>query len=73
MLAAEAGASTRELMRRLRQSTMRAALIYQHATATRDQEIAKEIDRRVRESRRRKSDQEDDDDGESDGARARVA
>jgi hypothetical protein len=30
MLAAEAGASTRELMRRLRQSTM-AALVYQHA------------------------------------------
>lgn len=40
LLAAEAGASTRELMKRLGQSTMRAALGYQHATEKRDKEIA---------------------------------
>jgi hypothetical protein len=34
------GASTKELMARFGQSTPRAALIYQHATQDRDQEIA---------------------------------
>jgi len=39
-LTAIAGASTKELMARFGQSTSRAALIYQHATQDRDQEIA---------------------------------
>ena len=43
-LAAAAGASTRELMHRMGRASMRAALIYQHATATRDQEIAAAMD-----------------------------
>lgn len=34
------GASTKELMARLGQSSPRAALIYQHATKERDREIA---------------------------------
>lgn len=42
-LAARSGASTRELMRRMGHSSVRAALIYQHATDDRDQEIAKAI------------------------------
>jgi integrase len=32
LLAAEVGASTKELMRRLGQSTVNAAMVYQHAT-----------------------------------------
>jgi integrase len=48
MMAASAGASTRELMHRMGQSTMRAALIYQHATSERDREIADAIDRQIR-------------------------
>jgi integrase len=39
-LAAQAGASLRELMARLGHASPRAALIYQHATAERDQSIA---------------------------------
>ena len=39
-LAAATGASTRELMARLGQSSPRAALIYQHATRDRDHDIA---------------------------------
>jgi integrase len=46
-LAAAAGASTRELMHRMGHSSMRAALIYQHATSERDREIAEGIDRRI--------------------------
>jgi Phage integrase family len=42
-LAARSGASTRELMRRMGHSTVRAALIYQHATDDRDQAIAKAL------------------------------
>lgn len=40
-LAATTGASTRELMTRMGHSSPRAALIYQHATADRDQAVAK--------------------------------
>ena len=43
-LAAATGASTRELMARLDHSTLRAALIYQHATEERDHQIAAGID-----------------------------
>ncbi len=39
-LAATTGASTKELMARMGHASMRAALIYQHATAERDQELA---------------------------------
>jgi integrase len=53
-LAAAAGASTRELMHRLGQSSMRAALVYQHAASERDREIADGIDRRIGEQSKRK-------------------
>ena len=43
-LAAQAGASLRELMARARSRLARAALIYQHATAERDQSIAAALD-----------------------------
>jgi integrase len=43
-LAALTGASTRELMARMGHSSMRAALIYQHATADRDRAIADALD-----------------------------
>ncbi|WP_033344549.1 tyrosine-type recombinase/integrase [Catenuloplanes japonicus] len=46
-LAASTGASTRELMVRMGQSSMRAALIYQHATNERDREIASDMDKRI--------------------------
>jgi hypothetical protein len=38
---------TRELMHRMGHASMRAALIYQHATGERDREIAKGMDRRL--------------------------
>ncbi|NES29027.1 hypothetical protein GCE86_19270 [Micromonospora terminaliae] len=54
-LAAASGASTRELMHRMGHATMRAALIYQHATSERDREIASAMDRRIGgEGRRRR-------------------
>jgi integrase len=46
-LAAATGASTRELMHRMGHASMRAALIYQHATSERDREIAVGMDRRI--------------------------
>jgi integrase len=46
-LAAASGASTRELMHRMGHASMRAALIYQHATSERDREIAESMDRRI--------------------------
>jgi integrase len=46
-LAASSGASTRELMHRMGHSSMRAALIYQHATSERDREIASGMDKRI--------------------------
>ncbi len=67
-LASEAGASTTEMMHRLGQSTMRAALIYQRATQKRDQEIAKVIDERLA-----KALSEDDGDSDDEGSsRVRV-
>jgi len=39
-LAAASGATTRELMHRMGHGSMRAALIYQHATTARDRSIA---------------------------------
>ncbi|HET9142547.1 tyrosine-type recombinase/integrase, partial [Actinophytocola sp.] len=73
-LAASAGASTRELMHRMGHGSMRAALIYQHATSARDQEIAAEVSRRAALARRRskkdsrkkaKKKPEEPDDGEA--------
>jgi integrase len=52
-LAAAAGASTKELMHRMGHGSMRAALIYQHATSERDQEIAKALSRRARVARKK--------------------
>ena len=46
-LAAEAGATTGELMRRMGHSTVRAAMRYQHSTDRRDREIAAEMSRRA--------------------------
>ena len=46
-LAAASGASTRELMHRMGHATMRAVLIYQHATSERDREIASAMNRRI--------------------------
>jgi integrase len=46
-LAASTGASTRELMYRMGHASMRAALIYQHATSERDREIADAMDTRI--------------------------
>ena len=47
-LIAQAGASTRELMQRMGHSTMRAALIYQHATEARDRALADRLDDFIR-------------------------
>lgn len=51
-LAATSGASTRELMARMGHASMRAALIYQHATAPRDRAIADALDRMMVDDRR---------------------
>jgi integrase len=51
-LAAAIGASTKELMARMGHSSVRAALIYQHASRSRDKEIADAISHNVREARR---------------------
>ena len=42
-LAAQAGASVRELQHRLGHSTIKAAMVYQHATADRDRELAQRL------------------------------
>jgi hypothetical protein len=46
-LAAASGASTRELMHPMGHGSMRAALIYQHATGERDREIADALQFRI--------------------------
>ena len=46
-IAASSGASTRELMHRRGHASMRAALIYQHATGKRDRQIPAAIDERI--------------------------
>jgi integrase len=46
-LAAEAGATTKELMRRMGHSTVRAAMRYQHSTDRRDRQIAAEMSQRA--------------------------
>jgi integrase len=54
-LAAASGASTRELMHRMGHSSMRAALIYQHATSERDREIADTMDKRIKKQTTKKA------------------
>jgi integrase len=56
-LAAASGASTRELMHRMGHGSMRAALIYQHATSERDKEIADSLSARI-EAAQAKEDEE---------------
>jgi integrase len=63
-LASMSGASTRELMQRMGHSTMRAALIYQHATDERAREIADRLNEVVeRETKARDRGTPDDEDG----------
>lgn len=50
-LAAQTGASTRELMQRMGHSTVRAAMIYQHATDARSRHLADRLDELVRSQR----------------------
>jgi integrase len=56
-LTAATGASLRELMARLGHSSVRAAMIYQHATRDRDQAIAKALGGLVREVREARNNQ----------------
>jgi integrase len=63
-LASVSGASTRELMQRMGHSTMRAALIYQHATDERAREIADRLNEVVeRETKAGDAGTPDDEDG----------
>lgn len=57
-LAAETGATTRELMARMGHASPRAALIYQHATRDRDRRIADQIDAALSPGRKTDSDPE---------------
>jgi integrase len=52
-LAARTGASTRELMARMGHASMRAALIYQHASRDRDREIAAQMNDNLLQARPR--------------------
>jgi integrase len=60
-LAAQAGATTRELMHRMGHGSMRAALIYQHATSERDREIADRLSALIEGHQHQASTDEDDD------------
>ncbi|MGH4008101.1 MAG: tyrosine-type recombinase/integrase [Pseudonocardiaceae bacterium] len=66
-LAANSGATTRELMHRMGHGSMRAALIYQHATTDRDRSIAEALSALVdldrTEGTEPESKEEDGDDG----------
>lgn len=63
-LAANAGATTRELMHRMGHGSMRAALVYQHATTERDRRIADALGLLVENG---KTEEKKADDGENDG------
>ncbi|GGK38120.1 putative prophage phiRv2 integrase [Pilimelia terevasa] len=67
-LASTTGASTRELMHRMGHASMRAALIYQHATRERDQEIAREIERRITQAKGTQKSELQPPEGESEGS-----
>jgi integrase len=62
-LAAGSGATTRELMHRMGHGSMRAALIYQHATTDRDRQIADALGVLVARSRAPSEGEECDEDG----------
>lgn len=67
--AAEAGASVRELMKRMGHSSSRAAMIYLHARDEREREIADRLGERVAEELR--ANRAEDDGEETPSARAR--
>jgi integrase len=67
--AAEAGASVRELMKRMGHSSSRAAMIYLHARDEREREIADRLGERAAEELR--ANRAEDDDEEPPSARAR--
>jgi integrase len=68
-LAAGAGATTKELMHRMGHGSMRAALIYQHATVERDRSIADQLSALVEAGREGSAGTEPQaDDDEDDGA-----
>ena len=50
-MTARTGATLKEIMARLGQSSTRAAMIYQHATSERDQEIAMALNLMIAEAR----------------------
>ena len=50
-MTARTGATLKEIMARLGQSSTRAAMIYQHATSERDREIAEALNRMIAEAR----------------------
>lgn len=54
-LAAQTGASTRELMQRMGHSTVRAAMIYQHATEARSRQLADRLDALIRDQQKKDS------------------
>ena len=66
-LAANAGATTRELMHRMGHGSMRAALIYQHATTDRDLRIADAMQDMIDVSRTASNADSPTDDGDKDG------
>jgi len=67
-LAAQTGASLRDLMTRMGHDSPRAALIYQHATSQADRAIAKAVSTAIEEMRKPKQDHgpSDDDEGGDD-------
>lgn len=69
MLAAETGATTKDLMRRMGHDNERAALIYQHATNRADQAIAEGLDALLKAQRN----STDDDGATGAGARGLIA
>jgi integrase len=67
-LSAATGATLKELMARLGHSSVRAAMIYQHATRDRDQAIAKALGTFVRESRKPTEQAADEPERDEEGA-----
>jgi len=71
-LAANTGATTRELMHRMGHGSMRAALIYQHATTERDRAIADALGAVVEARKDSAVKPDEDDDDEEAGALVSV-
>ncbi|HEU5425253.1 MAG TPA: tyrosine-type recombinase/integrase [Actinocrinis sp.] len=53
-VAAQTGATLRELMNRIGHSTSRAAIVYQHAADGRDQKIAAALDKLIKSEQAKK-------------------